>query len=251
MARVNTAVVAAAAVVLLGACSSGGGAAPQISTPATATTSTAAPVQTVTSALVTSTAVPPPTSTSHVVPSTSISATTSTAPTIPGAATTTTAAEPVGGDEYVSATPPVAPPHTHVVPADNTHPDGVYYGTVSEGGDPPAADGSVVFELVQLFTGADCTAHFGAEDEDACLNDYGVETDPTSSIEVALGEQYITVVDSATQLSYQVTGHELYRLIQGEQPAEGAPEGYFYSGFGFFVTFKDGKVIRLEQWWTP
>ena len=60
-----------------------------------------------------------------------------------------------------------------------------------------------------------------------------------------------SVVDAATQQSYRVSGPELYRLISGEQPAAGAPDGYFYSGFGYLVTFSGGKITRLEQWWTP
>ena len=109
----------------------------------------------------------------------------------------------------------------------------------------------MVFEIVQLFVGEACFEHFGEEDEDACVNDYGVETDPTAFIELPLAHQYITVVDAATQLSYQVSGHELYNLILGEVPSEGAPPDYMYSGFGFLMTFADGEVTRLEQWWTP
>jgi hypothetical protein len=135
--------------------------------------------------------------------------------------------------------------------ADNTHPDGVYYATVTEGGDPPPAEGSVVFELVQLFVGPDCTAHFGSDDPDLCVNDYGVETDPTSTIEVPLDKQYVSVADAATQKSYKISGKELYGLIHGDDPSAGAPEGYVYSGFGYFLTISGGKVTRLEQWWTP
>jgi hypothetical protein len=244
MARVNVVLVGGcAALLLVAACGSDKGSAAQSTTPATATTNTAAPVQTSSplgseaSTPETMTATTQTTDTPNTTPSTS-------------KATATTAAEPVGGDQYLPASPPTAPDHTHEVTVDESQPDGVYYGTVSEGGDPPPADGSVVFELVQLFIGADCTEHFGA-DEDACLNDYGVETDPTAVVEVPLADQHITVVDSATQQSYRVTGDELYRLILGEQPAEGAPEGYFYSGFGYFVTIENGEVTRLEQWWTP
>ena len=152
---------------------------------------------------------------------------------------------------YGPAASPKLPGTTHAVNADNTHPDGIYYGTIGIGGDPPPPAGSVVFELVQLFTGADCLAHFGAADEEACVNDYGVESNPTSYVVVPLANQYITVVDSATQKSYQVSGDELYHLVQNQPPAAAAPAGYAYSGFGYFVTYKGGKVTRLEQWWTP
>lgn len=125
----------------------------------------------------------------------------------------------------------------------------MYYATITEGGTP--SSGSVVFELVQLFVGADCTAHFGIEDEDACVNDYGVETKPTTSLTVPLSSQYITVADAATQQSLQITGTELFNLIHGDDPAAGAPVGYVYSGFGYLLTVKGGSVTRLEQWWTP
>ncbi len=152
---------------------------------------------------------------------------------------------------YAPAASPKLPGTTHAVNADNTHPDGIYYGTIGVGGDPPPPVGSVVFELVQLFTGAECLAHFGTADEDACVNDYGVETNPTSYVVVPLTDPYISVVDSATQKSYQVSGAELYQLIQGQPPAAAAPAGYSYTGFSYFVTYKGGKVTRLEQWWTP
>ncbi len=157
----------------------------------------------------------------------------------------------VGSVLYAPANGPTAPRFSQPIHADNSHADGVYYASVSEDGDPPPAQGSVVFELVQLFTGADCFAHFGTDDEAACVNDYGVETDPTSLVEVAITGQYITVVDSATQKSFHVSGDELYRLIQNQPPSAGAPAGFKYSGFGYFVTFAGGKITRLEQWWTP
>jgi len=122
---------------------------------------------------------------------------------------------------------------------------------VGEGGDPAPTEGSVVFEVVQLFTGADCTTHFGEEEEEACVNDYGIETDPTAYVEVALDDEFISVVDAATQQSYQISGAELYELILGSLPSPGAPVDFMYSGFGFLVTYEGGDITRLEQWWTP
>src|SRR5262249_26776770 len=140
---------------------------------------------------------------------------------------------------------------------DRSFPDGTYYATVSEAGDPPPPEGSEVFEVVQLFIGQECLQHFGTN-EDACVNDYGVETDPTSYVEVSLSTanapstvQFVSVVDAETQQSYRISSDELYRLIAGEQPAAGAPAGYFYSGFGYLATFSGGAITRLEQWWTP
>ena len=176
------------------------------------------------------------------------STTTKVAPTTV-APTTLKPAKPIV--EYLAVAGPDLPGTTKAINADDTHPDGVYYGTIGVGGDPAPAAGSVVFELVQLFTGADCIAHFGSTDEEACANDYGVEVDPTSFVVVPLASQYITVVDGLTQTSHQVSGAELYRLVQGQAPAVGAPSGFEYSGFGFFVTYKGGTVTRLEQWWTP
>jgi len=172
------------------------------------------------------------------------------ADTVPGTDESSTTGAPVAG-QYTEVPPPSVPDVSAEVRADNIHPDGVYYATVTEGGDPPPATGEVVFELVQLFRGDKCTAHFGADDEDACVNDYGVDTDPTATIAVPLKDQYITVADAITQKSLQITGAELYSLIHGDEPSAGAPEGYTYVGFGFFLTISGGKVTRLEQWWTP
>ena len=201
------------------------------------TTAAPAPTTPVTAAATTTTAKRPVATTS-----TTARAATTTAPT----ATTGTAIK-----EYAPAPAPTVPGKTHPVPADNSHPNGVYYATVAVSGDPPPAAGSVVFEIVQLFRGADCAAHFGTANPDACVNDYGVETDPTQTIEVPLKGQSITVVDAATQRGYTVSGPELYKLIQGAAPSAQAPQDYAYAGFGYLVTVSGGKVTRLEQWWTP
>jgi hypothetical protein len=164
----------------------------------------------------------------------------------PTTAPTTTEA---AGSSYTEVSPPNAPSVTAAVDAGGRHPDGVYYATVTEGGDTSA--GTVSFELVQLFRGDKCTEHFGPDNEDACLNDFGVETNPTAMITVDLDGPYISVVDAETQKSYKIDGAELYALIHGDDPSNGAPDGYTYVGFGYFLTISGGQVTRLEQWWTP
>lgn len=159
---------------------------------------------------------------------------------------------PLGGREYVpveSPTPPSA--SERVTESGGTIPDGMYYASVSEEVDPEVPVGSVVFEIVQVFTGPACIEHFGEEDEDACVNDFGVETDPTLSVLVPLDGQFISVVDAATQQSYRISGNELHDVLLGAIPSAGAPADYLYSGFGYLVTFEAGKITRLEQWWTP
>lgn len=236
--------------VVAAACGSDTGTAGGNTTPPTASTNTLAPEETTT---VPTTAAPttvettaPPTTEATTDPATTNPTTTSPTTTV---SPTTPTTVPLA--EFTPVDSPRVPAETQAVQPDNTTPDGVYYATVSEGGDPPPAEGSVVFEIVQLFIGEACVAHFGADDEDACVNDYGVETDPTAALELPLGDQHITVVDAATQQSYAVSGAELYRLILGDTPADGAPPDYVYSGFGYLVTFDDGVVTALEQWWTP
>jgi hypothetical protein len=262
-------------IALLAACGSDSGRSGGASTtPPTATTSTAAPQSTValptvpaSSAPITVATVAPtePATTEPDVTEPETSSPTDPTDTAPEDSTSPSGGTVVDGssisDEYVKVSPPTVPTTTAAVHADNSHPDGVYYATVTEDGDPPPADGSVVFEVVQLFVGDDCTEHFGADDEEACVNDYGVETDPTATLEVPLtgaddvGQDsivpYITVTDAATQDSLMISGAELYGLIHGEDPSPGAPEDYLYSGFGFLVTLSGGVVTRLEQWWTP
>jgi hypothetical protein len=254
-------------VALLAACSSDSDSTAANTTPSTASTSTASPQSTTTTAAPPTTAAPVTVATVAVTVETTPAATEpeETEPTEPAttdatepdtAASTSVAATdapttsaPAG--QYSEVPPPNVPSVSAEVLADNTHPDGVYYATVTEGGDPPPATGEIVFELVQLFRGEKCTEHFGADDEDACVNDYGVDTDPTSTLAVPLKDQYITVADAATQKSLQITGAELYSLIHGDEPSAGAPDGYTYVGFGYFLTISGGKVTRLEQWWTP
>lgn len=265
LARSTRLVAVTCTVGLLAGCSSDNAATSAANTtPPTATTSTAAPQATVatptvpptTAAVTVATVAPGTTDATTVVtgaseptPSTTNGTTNSTTnSTVVG---TTAPAGSAASGGYTKVSPPTVPATTATIRADNTHPDGVYYATVTEGGDPPPADGSVVFELVQLFVGPSCTAHFGAADEESCVNDYGVETDPTSTIEVPLTDQYITVADAATQDSLKITGRELYGLLHGDDPSAGAPADYLYSGFGFLVTIAGGTVTRLEQWWTP
>lgn len=243
--------VLACTVVLLASCgsdgSSKGGA---DTTPVTATTSTAAP-QSTTLATAPTTPSTEPAATATPTTAAATPITEPTTATTAAEADTTVADTTPAVAEYQAVPPPTVPSPSATVRADNTHPDGVYYATVTEGGDPPPAAGAVVFELVQLFVGPDCTAHFGAADPDLCLNDYGVETEPTSTLEVPLASQYVSVADATTQQSYQVSGPELDGLIHGDDPSVGAPEGYAYVGFGYFLTITGGKVTRLEQWWTP
>ncbi len=168
-----------------------------------------------------------------------------------------TTTEPTAlGSEYRPVASPDVPASTQAVPVDGTYPDGIYYASVSEDGDPATDVGAVVFEVVQLLSGPACLAHFGVEDEDACVNDYGIETEPTINVEIQLDGpdtqvEFISVVDAATQQSYQISGSELYELLLGALPSLGAPVDYLYSGFGFLVTYEGGEITRLEQWWTP
>lgn len=261
-------------VSLLAACSSDSDNSAPNTTPSTASTSTAAPQSTtttappITAASITLVTVSPPTTqttSAATVPETEATEATEPETTVDTVADTvtdtgpdtsaaptdapTTSASAAG--QYTEVPPPNVPTVSAEVSADNTHPDGVYYATVTEGGDPPPPTGEVVFELVQLFRGEKCTEHFGADDEDACVNDYGVDTDPTATLAVPLKDQFISVADAATQKSLQITGAELYSLIHGDDPSAGAPEGYTYVGFGYFLTISGGKVTRLEQWWTP
>lgn len=256
-------------MVLLAACGSDSDNTAPDSTPSTASTSTASPQSTTTLAAPTTTVAPitvatvAPTAVETTPAATAPPETEATAPQTTGATVPDTASDTsaVSTDapttsqsaagQYTEVPPPSVPSVSAEVFADNSHPDGVYYATVTEGGDPPPPTGEVVFELVQLFRGDKCTEHFGADDEDACVNDYGVDTDPTATLAVPLKDQYITVADAATQKSLQITGAELYSLIHGDDPSAGAPDGYTYVGFGYFLTLNGGKVTRLEQWWTP
>jgi len=279
------AVTCSAALLVACASGSGRGATPN-TTPATASTSTAAPeptstvvdapVTTITvetvaptsptaePAAVSAPATTPPTLTATTTPKTTTPKTTTpkatastpvvlntTAPASTTIASTGSSSAGTGASNYAEVAPPKVPSVTAAVPADNSHPDGVYYATATEGTDTQSNAGTMMFELTQLFRGDACTKHFGAENQDSCLNDYGVEAEPTATIAVPLADQYISVSDAATQKSIKINGIELYSLIHGDVPSAGAPSGYTYVGFGFMMTISSGKVTRLEQWWTP
>jgi hypothetical protein len=253
-------------VALLAACSSGSDDVSSGSTtPATATTSTAGPVSTTTTLAVTTSApstvattpatqsTPPETDAATTVAETEPP--TTEAPSTSAAASDTSAATessaPALAGQYAEVAPPSIPDVSAQVTSAATQADGVYYATVTESGDPPPAAGEVVFELVQLFRGDACTQHFAGE-EDACINDYDVETDPTATLAVPLtGDVYVTVADALTQKSLEITGTELYSLLHGDDPSAGAPEDYTYVGFGYVLTISGGRVTKLEQWWTP
>ncbi|MEO6125560.1 MAG: hypothetical protein ABIR32_17820 [Ilumatobacteraceae bacterium] len=221
-----------------------------LSTLPTATTTTAAPSPTSTIALSTTVAATTAPTDTAVAPTGATTPPTEPASTVVATTESESTTPSTTSREYALVASPVVPSQTAPIDAGNSHPDGVYYASVSEGGDPPPAAGNVVFELVQLFTGQACIDHFG-EDEDACVGDYGVETEPTSSVEVDLDGVFISVADASTKLNHQISGTELNALLLGNDPSEGAPADYLYSGFGYLVTYQGGAITRLEQWWTP
>lgn len=241
-------------VALLTACGSNKSSTGAASTtPATATTSTAAPVPTAAPAVTAATVVATTSSAgteSTIAHTASTTAVHTTDATVTSGSTGSTSA--TSGDGFKEVAPPTVPTTSAAIKSPGTQPDGVYYATVADNGQPLPADGAVVLQFVQLFRGDDCTAHFGAAATDSCVNDYGVVNDPTAAVEVPLDSQYITVSDAATQKSYRISGTELYGLLHGDDPAAGkAPAGYAYTGFGYIVTVSGGKVTRMEQWWTP
>jgi hypothetical protein len=210
--------------------------------PIDTSTSTSAPATTGTEAP--RTTPPPPTA----APSTTSAASTA----ITAAATTIAPATTVF-TEYQRVKGPDVPAVTAPITEASSLADGVYYGIIVDGGDPPPAEGSSVFQLLQLFTGRACAEHFGPDDTESCLNDYGVEPDPVQFVEVPLvgSDIEITVADAESKRSYRISSSELYALLHGDEPAIGAPKGYAYAGFGYIVTVQGGDVVKAEQWWTP
>lgn len=242
--------VAALSYTLLvaGCAGDSSGSAAESTTPATATTTTAAPVSTSSVTPGATTVDSPRTTTAPTTPAAPVVTTAQTSAELTST-TATPAANATSAGEYIPVAPPVVPGSTMKISTDDRRADGLYFAWVTGGSQLPAR--TIVFELVQLFRGAECVAYFGVTADDACAGDYGIETVPTVPVEVVPGNQFITVVDAATQQSYRVSGAELYELILGGVPSAGAPADYLYSGFGFLVTYEGGQITRLEQWWTP
>ncbi len=126
--------------------------------------------------------------------------------------------------------------------------DGTYWATVV--GDGTGLPAQVEFRLTEAYFGSACEAHFGGRDG-SC--DDGVGTDDTNSGEfvMVVGEAGVTVSDEMTQLSLQIDGGELFRLVAGGSAASAAPAGYRFVGFPFFVTVQDGHIVSVDQVWMP
>jgi hypothetical protein len=126
--------------------------------------------------------------------------------------------------------------------------DGTYWATALSAQD--GGSETITFRLTDAYFGDACLAHFTGQ-HDACANGYETDDRDAGDYVMIVGEAGVTVSDEATQHSLQIDGHELYRLINGQQPDAAAPRGYSYTGFPFFVTIQSHHIVSADQVWNP
>lgn len=130
-------------------------------------------------------------------------------------------------------------------PVETPLPDGVYWAwdaTVT--GNRQRID----FTLSQIFFGDACREVLGTSEE-ACASDNGTDYTPqaTVSLEVGTGTASVTLLDGGIATYYAVPTAELARLIAGDSPSPGAPDGQPWSSGAYAVTVRGGVVVAADQ----
>ncbi len=123
--------------------------------------------------------------------------------------------------------------------------DGLYFS------DGYSSDGSTVtFTLSQYFQ-CDSTTNVPDEPEIECVSGFGTLDAPIATVALA-PDAMVTVatgdLDDPTLAG--VTAAEFARLVAGESPSAGAPEGYEFSTFLMFVEVADGEAVAARQFYT-
>ena len=149
-----------------------------------------------------------------------------------------------GGYQPIPA--PLLPGTTEPVPAPGDEYDGVYFAYLHEGVGPDDPR-QLRFDVVQAFSGSDCTTRFGSDSASVCTP-FGTDVDAVvGQVDVTVSEIPISVRDITSESSYSISGMELVALINGETPSPSAPDGFFYSGGFFLLAFENGTLTRLDQ----
>jgi hypothetical protein len=147
---------------------------------------------------------------------------------------------------YQEVPGPNVPQTTAAVDPNGALGDGVYY--VGYGGGETQTP---LVTLYQWFSGPACEAK-AAELGDECLNGYYVLTDPFAEATPTFApDVYLTIADSATQLSHWITPEELRVVRAGSPTVETPPSFTGYAAFDFLMTVEGGSITRFEQVWVP
>ena len=125
-------------------------------------------------------------------------------------------------------------------------PDGIYWAwDANLSGD----GGSVDFTLSQVFFGDACREVFGTSPED-CASDIGSDESTLApvSLEIGTGTASVMLMDNTSMFTfYRVPTTELARLLAGDAPSPGAPEGLRWIGSPFVVTVRGGVAVAADQ----
>jgi heat shock protein HslJ len=212
-----------------------------------ATTSPA--VSTTTTTTSTTTATLAPATTTTVAPTTPLAPTTTVAPVVTAPPTTSTTTT-LPATEYLPVPPPSVPGTTDDPPAGALG-AGSYWAELT------GLSGTTgTFNLYKAYFGQDCIDRFAGDPAEHCLNDHDVEPGVLVPVTVDLAVATITVSAPAPDAQgtigqYRVSLAELGRLLAGQPPAVGAPDGYAYVPFNYLLTVRSGLVTAAEQVFTP
>lgn len=169
----------------------------------------------------------------------------------PAEQTSTTAAATTTTTVSVASWKVVAPPVVEgstdaVVETNGTLKDGIYWASI----DSVSGTGDIVFVVTQVRFGQVCedwAATMGGTVE--CMNDYGVQEDPTALVSLADDADVTVASPSDYQTSYAIDVATLKGLLSGT--AIVPVSGYEWTPFPFVLIVSGGVATSAHQFWVP
>jgi hypothetical protein len=136
---------------------------------------------------------------------------------------------------------------TDEVRTENNHLlDGVYWAEIA----PVSGSERIVFRVLRVHYGEEC--HRWALEmgfEDACMNDYEVETYPEAYVELGDGAVITVARPDGPEGNLLIDRATLQRLVFSG--SVNGPQGYEWVPFPFLLTVENGYATSAEQIWVP
>lgn len=156
-----------------------------------------------------------------------------------------TTAAPVADWEEIA--PPIVEGETDpVVVEGGVLNDGYYWASVSS----VSGSGELVFEVTQVRFGLACeewAATMGGSVE--CMNDYGVQADPSALVSLAEDAEVTVAASSGPGTNYTIDAATLVGLVNGTVVSP--VQGYQWTSFPFVIVVEGSVVTSAQQFWVP
>ena len=156
-----------------------------------------------------------------------------------------TTAAPVANWEEIA--PPIIEGETDpVVVEGGVLNDGYYWASVSS----VSGSGELVFKVTQVRFGTACeewAATMGGTVE--CMNDYGVQVDPTALVSLADDAEISVAPPGGPGTNYTIDAPTLIGLVDGTVVSP-LPD-YVWTSFPFVIVVEGSVVTSAHQFWVP